>query len=138
LIDPLETLAKLRSDWLTSDGWLLLETPNLYAHDSLELAHLSAFSRHTLSEMVTQAGYQVVWCGSHGKPRSRLLRLVYHAAGASIIPGAPLPTLRPEKMCASRDRPVWLSPDHRAIVPFPGLDTSGVVKAYGVVADDSN
>ena len=98
LVDPLETLQKLRTEWLTPDGWLLLETPNLYAHDSLELAHLSAFSRHTLSEMVTQAGYKVVWCGSHGKPRSHLLRLYTTLLARHLPPGANLPPLRPERM----------------------------------------
>ena len=98
LIDPLETLARLRSDWLTPDGWLLLEVPNLYVHDSLELAHLSAFSRHTLSEMVAQAGYQVVWCGSHGKPRSHLLRLYTTLLARPLPTGQKPPALRPERM----------------------------------------
>jgi 2-polyprenyl-3-methyl-5-hydroxy-6-metoxy-1,4-benzoquinol methylase len=75
LPDPLETLSRLRSEWLTPNGWLLLEVPNLYAHDCLELAHLSAFSRHTLRQMVTQAGYTVEKVIEHGQPRSRLLKL---------------------------------------------------------------
>jgi 2-polyprenyl-3-methyl-5-hydroxy-6-metoxy-1,4-benzoquinol methylase len=98
LVDPLETLIKLRSEWLTPDGWLLLEVPNLYVHDSLELAHLSAFSRHTLSEMVAQAGYRVVWCGSHGKPRSRLLRLYTTLLARPLAPGLYPPTLHPDRM----------------------------------------
>jgi SAM-dependent methyltransferase len=75
LPDPLEALAELRRKWLAPDGWLLLEVPNLYVHDSLELAHLSAFSQHSLRQLVTRAGFTVTWLGAHGQPRSKLLKL---------------------------------------------------------------
>jgi 2-polyprenyl-3-methyl-5-hydroxy-6-metoxy-1,4-benzoquinol methylase len=97
LPDPLETLRRLRTDWLSPDGWLLLEVPNLYAHDSLELAHLSAFSRHTLCQMVTQAGFSVVKVVEHGVPRSRLLRLYITLLAHPLAASVDIPALQPER-----------------------------------------
>jgi len=48
--NPVEYLSDLRERYLTPDGWLLIEVPNLYAHDSFEIAHSIAFSSHTLRE----------------------------------------------------------------------------------------
>jgi 2-polyprenyl-3-methyl-5-hydroxy-6-metoxy-1,4-benzoquinol methylase len=73
LPDPLSYLISLREKALAGKGWLLLEVPNLYMHDSFEVAHLSAFSAHTLRQMVEKAGYQVMKLEKHGRPRSSLL-----------------------------------------------------------------
>ena len=75
LPDPLETLAEVRDRWLKPDGWLLLEVPNLYCHDSFEVAHLLSFSPTTLREVVRQSGFQVNWTITHGQPRSDVLPL---------------------------------------------------------------
>jgi 2-polyprenyl-3-methyl-5-hydroxy-6-metoxy-1,4-benzoquinol methylase len=75
LPDPVAYLHNLRSKHLTSDGWLLLEVPNLFAHDCFELAHLVSFSPHTLTQVVQKAGFRVVHLRAHGQPRSQLIPL---------------------------------------------------------------
>jgi len=71
--DPLAYLIGLREQYLTPDGSLLLEVPNLYMHDSFEVAHLSSFSAHSLQRMVAKAGFNVMVMEKHGRPRSRIL-----------------------------------------------------------------
>lgn len=73
LPDPLAYLAHLREAVLQTDGWLLMEVPNLYMHDSFEVAHLDAFSAHTLKETLSKAGFRLVRIRKHGQPRSSLL-----------------------------------------------------------------
>lgn len=73
LPDPLSYLITVREQLLDEKGWLLLEVPNLYMHDSFEVAHLSAFSTNTLRQLVQKAGFEVVKFQKHGRPRSRLL-----------------------------------------------------------------
>jgi 2-polyprenyl-3-methyl-5-hydroxy-6-metoxy-1,4-benzoquinol methylase len=73
LPDPLGTLVDLRSRWMAWDGWLILEVPNLYCHDSFEVAHLTSFSPATLSIMAERAGFKVVKLIKHGQPRSDVL-----------------------------------------------------------------
>jgi 2-polyprenyl-3-methyl-5-hydroxy-6-metoxy-1,4-benzoquinol methylase len=73
--DPIGYLTRLGQRCLSPDGWLLLEVPNLYAHDCFEIAHLISFSVHTLRQTLTQAGFEVVACQKHGRPRSALLPL---------------------------------------------------------------
>jgi SAM-dependent methyltransferase len=97
LPDPLQTLNELRRKWLAPGGWLLLEVPNLYTHDSLELAHLSAFSRHSLRQMAVRAGFSVVWLGAHGQPRSRLLKLYITLLAKPTAEGQVVPAVRPER-----------------------------------------
>jgi len=60
---------------MTTDGWLLIEVPNLYCHDSFEIAHLISFSAHTLRQTIQRSGYEIVILESHGRPRSELLGL---------------------------------------------------------------
>jgi len=71
--DPLAYLTGLREQTLTPDGCLLLEVPNLYMHDSFEVAHLSSFSAHSLHSLVERAGFKVIVMEKHGKPRTNLL-----------------------------------------------------------------
>lgn len=75
LPDPVGYLLHLREALLEPNGWLLLEVPNLYAHDSFEIAHLISFSPHTLTQTVEKAGFEIVRLESHGRPRSQLLPL---------------------------------------------------------------
>jgi 2-polyprenyl-3-methyl-5-hydroxy-6-metoxy-1,4-benzoquinol methylase len=75
LPDPVGYLTHLREGLLESKGWLLLEVPNLYAHDSFEIAHLVSFSTHTLTQTAEKAGFEIVKQERHGRPRSQLLPL---------------------------------------------------------------
>ncbi|HSB66024.1 MAG TPA: class I SAM-dependent methyltransferase [Anaerolineales bacterium] len=75
LAEPVEYLQNLRTRHLASDGWLLLEVPNLYAHDCFEVAHLVSFSPHTLTQVLQKAGYRVVRLHIHGQPRSKIIPL---------------------------------------------------------------
>jgi len=103
LPDPLAYLQGLREKYLHPSGWLLLEVPNLYAHDSFEVAHLSAFSAHTLRQMVQCAGYRVVAIRKHGAPRSRLLPL-YLTMLARPAAIEAQPALRPERFVPQKRR----------------------------------
>ena len=75
LEDPLGTLKDIRANLLEDSGFLLVEVPNFYAHESYELAHLSCFTEHTLVEMLKQAGYKIMHLRKHGYPRSETLEL---------------------------------------------------------------
>jgi len=75
LPDPVGYLTHLRKSILDPDGWLLLEVPNLYAHDSFEVAHLYAFSPHTLHEVLRKSGLEVIKFKKHGRPNSALFPL---------------------------------------------------------------
>ncbi len=75
LPDPVVYLHNLREMLLQPQGWLLLEVPNLYAHDCFEVAHLASFSPHTLRQVVTQAGFRVRHIRLHGMPRSQFIPL---------------------------------------------------------------
>jgi SAM-dependent methyltransferase len=75
LPDPVGYLGHLRDAVLAPDGRLLLEVPNLYAHDSFEVAHLYAFSSHTLGEVLRRAGFEIVRFEKHGRPNSALFPL---------------------------------------------------------------
>jgi SAM-dependent methyltransferase len=90
LPDPLAYLAHLRQRWVAPNGWLLIEVPNLYGHQTFELAHLFAFSAATLGEILRQAGFEILRVRSHGKPRSRLIPL-YLTALARPRPGDSAP-----------------------------------------------
>jgi 2-polyprenyl-3-methyl-5-hydroxy-6-metoxy-1,4-benzoquinol methylase len=75
LPNPAGYLVHLRETLLDPQGWLLLEVPNLYAHDSFETAHLVSYSPHTLVQVVEKAGYKLVKMERHGRPRSSMLPL---------------------------------------------------------------
>jgi len=75
LYNPVEYLTHLRESLMTPDGWLLLEVPNLYSHDSFEVAHLFAFSPHTLREVLARSGFEIVRFKQHGRPNSAILPL---------------------------------------------------------------
>jgi 2-polyprenyl-3-methyl-5-hydroxy-6-metoxy-1,4-benzoquinol methylase len=73
LPNPVAYLVELREKILSPEGRLLIEVPNLYMHDSFEVAHLSSFSEHTLIQMIQKAGYDMVCMEKHGRPRSKIL-----------------------------------------------------------------
>jgi SAM-dependent methyltransferase len=73
--NPVQYLASLRQNWLTEEGSLLVEVPNLYCHDSFEVAHLVAYSPHSLMQTLQQAGFGIVVLVQHGWPRSSILPL---------------------------------------------------------------
>jgi SAM-dependent methyltransferase len=73
--DPLAYLRELRESLLAPQGRVLIEVPNLYAHDCFEIGHTVAFSPHTLAQILSQAGYEVLAARQHGMPRSRLVPL---------------------------------------------------------------
>ena len=73
LPDPRAYLELLKEEILTSNGCLLIEVPNIYAHDSFEIAHLSSFSIHTLRQLVRKAGYEMIAYHKHGYPRSSVI-----------------------------------------------------------------
>ena len=89
LPDPVGTLSQLRQDRLVQGGWLLIEVPNLYCHDCFEVAHLASFSRHSLTQTLSKAGYHVRVISMHGRPRSNLLPL-YITALAQPMSGSEL------------------------------------------------
>ena len=95
LPDPVGYLIHLREELLDPHGCLLLEVPNLYAHDSFEVAHLVSFSSHTLIQTVEKAGFKIVEFNLHGFPRSQLLPL-YISVLARPAAGQ-IHTLHPEK-----------------------------------------
>lgn len=104
LNEPLKTLVLIRERLLENDGHLFVEVPNLYAHDSFELAHLGAFSRHSLTEMLRQAGYDVVASRAHGYPRSNTLKLYIAAlAVPTRTPGALKPVRREKHVALKRN-----------------------------------
>ena len=102
LPDPVDYLVHLREQVLASSGWLLLEVPNLYAHDCFEIAHMVAFSEQILQQTLRKAGFAVVAVHKHGKPRSRLLPLYISLLAQPVRDGHPLRnSIKPER---------WVSP----------------------------
>jgi len=73
--DPVGYLIDLRNSFITQAGKILIEVPNLYAHDSFEIAHLTSFSRHTLVEVLKMAGFRTIFMEPHGRPRSNMIPL---------------------------------------------------------------
>jgi SAM-dependent methyltransferase len=73
LPDPVAYLSNLREGFLRAPGWLLVEVPNLYCHESFEFAHLTSFCQTTLKQTLEKAGYEIVRIERHGRPYTRLL-----------------------------------------------------------------
>ncbi len=104
LPDPVAYLAELRKDYLTPSGWLLIEVPNLYSHDSFEIAHMTSFSEHTLRQILSKAGFQVVALKKHGHPRSKILPLYLTALVQPQDEGVKEYEVRPERNVALKRR----------------------------------
>jgi 2-polyprenyl-3-methyl-5-hydroxy-6-metoxy-1,4-benzoquinol methylase len=90
LPDPVAYLLNLRQAIMAEPSFLLLEVPNLYAHDCFEIAHLASFSAHTLIQVLKRAGFEILALRKHGQPRSLLLPL-YITLIARPIPLSSLP-----------------------------------------------
>lgn len=75
LPDPVAYLEHLRTYLLEDPGHLLLEVPNLYAHECFETAHMISYSAHTLEQALVKAGYMVEKIEAHGRPRSEVIPL---------------------------------------------------------------
>ncbi len=127
LPDPVQTLAHLRERWLSQDGAFLLEVPNLYAHNSYEIAHLHAFSRHTLLETLRLAGYRVDALRIHGQPRSNILGLYITVLARPTAAPADR-TIKPEgnvrlkrRLGMARRRLLERLRPGQAWLPFPSL-----------------
>lgn len=127
LPDPVGSLAHLRERWLTPDGAFLLEVPNLYAHNSYEIAHLHAFSQHTLVETLRLAGYRIEALYVHGQPRSNVLGLYIRVLARPA--DAPVDNIvRPEsgvrlkrRLGMARRRVLERLIPGQAWLPFPSL-----------------
>lgn len=106
LPNPVGYLAELRQTLLTPEGTLLVEVPNLYTHDSFEVAHLTAFSRHTLSQTLQKAGYEILVLSAHGQPRSVVLPLYLTAVARSSAGPDASPSFKviPEQRVALKRR----------------------------------
>jgi SAM-dependent methyltransferase len=81
---PVDYLGQLRDDLLNKKAKLLIEVPNLYAHDCFEVAHLSSFSQDTLTHVLNQAGFRILYIERHGYPRSRLIPLYITALAEPV------------------------------------------------------
>ncbi len=92
LPDPVSYLTDLRETVLAHNGWLFIEVPNLYAHDSFEIAHLVSYSPHSLVQTLAKAGFHVLGIECHGKPRSKILPLYITLLAQPVS----TPPLRPE------------------------------------------
>jgi 2-polyprenyl-3-methyl-5-hydroxy-6-metoxy-1,4-benzoquinol methylase len=99
LANPVGYLTYLRERLLTRDGWLLVEVPNLYCHDSFEIAHLVSFSAHTLRQTLQKAGFEIVKIQAHGQPRSEILPLYLTVLAC---PGQSMGVIQPEKFVAQK------------------------------------
>lgn len=75
LSNPVNYLKNLKERWISNDGSLLLEVPNVFGHQALERSHLFAFSPQSIAETLRQAGFNVRKLWVHGKPRSLLIPL---------------------------------------------------------------
>lgn len=73
--DPGAYLVQIRERWMTPDGYLLVEVPNLFGHYSVELSHLVLFSPNTLRLLLSLSGFEVLRLFTHGNPRSPILNL---------------------------------------------------------------
>ena len=96
LPSPVDYLREIRENWLTDDGTLLVEVPNLYGHRSVEIPHLFCFSPGTLGYALARSGYEVNRMVRHGSPRSKLIPLYLTAiarAGGEVEARKPGPRL---------------------------------------------
>lgn len=119
--DPRIYLDQIRERWMTPDGYLLVEVPNLFGHNSVELSHLVLFSPNTLRQLLSLSGFEVLRLFTHGNPRSPILNLYItilarvgaddHSVSATKISSRGVRTRRAigmwRKKCLSRWFPRW-------------------------------
>lgn len=97
LPDPFGYLSRLRGSRFAPGGWLLVEVPNLYAHDCFEIAHLVSFSQHTLWQLLVKSGYEVHALKAQGAPRSELIPLYLTALAKPAEIHRPVRGVVPER-----------------------------------------
>lgn len=97
LPDPLGFLKEVRNELLVPNGFLLLEVPNFYAHESYELAHLSCFTPHTFQEIIKRAGFQVLSYTRSGQPRSALLNLYLTIIAKPLLGDSPISPIKQDR-----------------------------------------
>ena len=100
LPDPVEYLAHLRTTRLTPDGYLLIEVPNLYAHDCFETAHMVSYSANTLSQTLQKAGFTLSAIKIHGQPRSEVIPLYLSILAKAAAQAQPDFVPQPERQVA--------------------------------------
>jgi trans-aconitate methyltransferase len=83
LPDPLAFLVHIREEVLSPNGIMLVEVPNLYFHPCFDLAHIMAYSPHTIYQILQMAGFKILYFKQHGRP----LRIVprYMTVLAEVI-----------------------------------------------------
>jgi 2-polyprenyl-3-methyl-5-hydroxy-6-metoxy-1,4-benzoquinol methylase len=86
IADPVPYLTYLRQKLMTPGGWLLVEVPNLYAHDCFEVAHLVSYSDHTLQRIIEKAGFAIQIFREHGRPRSNRIPLYLTLLARPVSP----------------------------------------------------
>lgn len=70
-----QVLRQIREDLLAPQGWLLLEVPNFYAHNSYELPTSAASRRIACKKHLPKPVDEVICLRQHGYPRSELFKL---------------------------------------------------------------
>ena len=100
---PAAYLQQITRDYLAEDGYILIEVPNLYAHDSFEVAHLVSYSPHMLTQVLSAAGLEVITLQVHGAPRSKLLPLYITVLARRSQP-VPMNSIQPEKYVVLKRR----------------------------------
>jgi 2-polyprenyl-3-methyl-5-hydroxy-6-metoxy-1,4-benzoquinol methylase len=91
LPDPVGYLVHLRETLLDTRGWLLLEVPNLYAHDSFEVAHLVSYSCHTLFQTLKKSRFRSSQDRTARTTEISLAAALYYAAGTPRNNPLPIP-----------------------------------------------
>jgi 2-polyprenyl-3-methyl-5-hydroxy-6-metoxy-1,4-benzoquinol methylase len=126
LADPVGTLEILRRELVSDSGLLLVEVPNLYAHDSYELAHLACYTPQTLKMTLQRAGFRILAFKAHGVPRSQLLPLYLTLVAQPLPEAESIPSLRKERRVGIKRnvsmlyrRLVQKIFPHRAWLPLP-------------------
>jgi 2-polyprenyl-3-methyl-5-hydroxy-6-metoxy-1,4-benzoquinol methylase len=113
LPDPIDYLKALRIKFLTRNAKLLVEVPNLYAHNCFEVAHLTSFSSNRLVEVLNKAGFKCLFIERHGNPRSKLIPLYITVFAEPIIEDSRENKIESEKLVRLKRRTGLL---HRRIV----------------------
>lgn len=83
LSDPVAFLVQLREEALRSDGWLLLEVPNVFGTQPYGVPHNFAFSRDTLRATLRQADYDIRSLDPTNLPYARSRRRPIPLAGGA-------------------------------------------------------
>ena len=115
---PVDYLREIRDNWLTEDGTLLVEVPNLYGHPSVEIPHLFCFSSGTLSYALARSGYEVTRMARHGSPRSKLIPLYLTAIAK---PAKDVQTRKPGPRLVRLKRSIGMAWNRTASRVAPGL-----------------